>query len=230
MTPRPPVWQMVREAIDHLGGAATYGAIRDFIKSKYGAVNESTMTCQIIICSVNHPSRIHYTENKKPRLCDSQYDFLFNTGRGRVEAYDPDVHGRWEIRRDEYDKLVVAQTDLIPEESPADVSAEADNLLFPLESHLRDFIATNLNNIKLHGLALRLFQDSSGRDGVEYPTAVGPIDILAQDSNGDLVVFELKLSKGPDRAVGQALRYMGWVSKHLAGGKKVSGGYRSSRD
>jgi hypothetical protein len=100
---------------------------------------------------------------------------------------------------------------------------EADELLFPLESHLRDFIAANIGSIKLHGLTLRLYVDSSGRDGVEYPTDVGPIDVLAQDSNGDLVVFELKLSKGPDRAVGQALRYMGWVTKHLAGAKKVSG-------
>jgi hypothetical protein len=105
---------------------------------------------------------------------------------------------------------------------------EVDELLFPLESHLRDFIAANIGNIKPHGLALHLYVDSSGRNGIEYPTGVGstgvgPIDVLAEDSNGDLVVFELKLSKGPDRAVGQALRYMGWVTKHLASGKKVSG-------
>jgi len=100
---------------------------------------------------------------------------------------------------------------------------EEEELLFPLESHLRDFIAANIGNIKLHGLTLRLFVDSSGRKGVEYPTEVGPIDVLAVDSKGDLVVFELKLSRGPDRAVGQVLRYMGWVGKHLASGKKVSG-------
>jgi RecB family endonuclease NucS len=216
MTERPPVWQMVREAIDHLGGVATYGAIRDFIKEKYGAVNESMITCQIIICSVNHPSRIHYPENKKPRSCNSQYDFLFNTGRGRVEAYNPDAHGQWEIRRDEYEKLVVA----VAEESSVE---EASDLLFPLESHLRDFIAANLATVRPQGLALRLYEDPTGRDGVEYQTDVGPIDILAQDSNDDFVVFELKLSKGPDRAVGQVLRYMGWVSRHLAGSKKVLG-------
>jgi len=36
-------------------------------------------------------------------------------------------------------------------------------------------------------------------------------------------MFELKLSRGPDRAVGQALRYMGWVKKHLAASKNISG-------
>lgn len=107
-----------------------------------------------------------------------------------------------------------------PEVSPED---EAEELLFPLESHLRDFIARNIASIKLHGLTLRLYVDPSGRNGIEYPTDVGPIDVLAEESNGDLVVFELKLSKGPDRAVGQALRYMGWVNKHLAAGKEVSG-------
>ena len=112
--------------------------------------------------------------------------------------------------------LAGSELEISPEE-------EADELLFPLESHLRDFIAANIGSIKLHGLTLRLYVDSSGHDGVEYPTDVGPIDVLAQDSNGDLVVFELKLSKGPDRAIGQALRYMGWVSKHLAAAKKVSG-------
>lgn len=107
-----------------------------------------------------------------------------------------------------------------PEPSPEDEGAE---LLFAVESHLRDFIARNISNIKLHGAGLRLYVDPSGRDGIEYPTGVGPIDVLAQEDNGDLVVFELKLSRGPDRAVGQLLRYMGWVNKHLVAGRIVSG-------
>ena len=107
-----------------------------------------------------------------------------------------------------------------PVDCPED---EAEELLFPLESHLRDFIAANIGSIKVQGSSLHLYVDSVGRNGVEYPSGVGPIDVLAEDQNGNLVVFELKLSKGPDRAVGQALRYMGWVAKHLAQGKKVSG-------
>jgi hypothetical protein len=107
-----------------------------------------------------------------------------------------------------------------PEPAPEE---EEDELLFPLEGHLRDFIAANIGNIKLHGLKLRVYVDSNGRDGVEYPTDVGPIDVLAKDSDGGFVVFELKLGRGPDRAVGQALRYMGWVNKHLTAGKRVLG-------
>ncbi len=30
-------------------------------------------------------------------------------------------------------------------------------------------------------------------------------------------MFEVKLDRGPDRALGQLARYMGWVKSHLAG-------------
>jgi len=106
---RPPVWQMIKEAIEALGGKATYGDIRDYIEAKFGDVNKSTITCQTIICSVNHPSRIHYPENKKPRVCKSSHDFLFNTGRGTVELYDQNLHGLWEISVSENGNLKVAQ-------------------------------------------------------------------------------------------------------------------------
>ena len=76
-----------------------------------------------------------------------------------------------------------------PPDAPRDDEAEV--LMFPPESHLRDFIARNIGRIKLHGLALRLYVDSSGRNGVEYPTDVGPIDVLAEKSNGDLVLLAI---------------------------------------
>ena len=92
-----------------------------------------------------------------------------------------------------------------------------------MESHLRDFIAQNIESIRINGKSLKLYTDEFGRDGVEYPTEVGPIDILAVDNDGNFVVFELKLSRGADRALGQILRYMGWIERKLANGKKVMG-------
>jgi hypothetical protein len=216
---------MVREAVDHLGSPTTRDAIANYIKGKYGDVNHSTIKCQIATCSVNDKSRLHYPQNKKARPCDGPYDFLFKASSGDIETYNSEVHGRWAICGGGSEKLTISQCDapedLATMEEPEEAEAE---LLFPLESHLRDFIVSNLGTIKIHGLVLHLYEDPvSARDGVEYPTGVGPIDVLAVDSNGDFVVFELKLTRGPDRAVGQILRYMGWVKKHLAAGKKVSG-------
>ena len=54
------------------------------------------------------------------------------------------------------------------------------------------------------------------RDGRQYSTEIGPIDLLAKDSEGVFVVIELKKGLGADQVIGQSLRYMGWVVKNLA--------------
>ena len=224
MKDRPYIWQMVKDAVEKLGGKATYSDIKKFIFETYGEVNENTINCQIIVCTVNHPSRIHYPESKKPRIANTQYDFLYTVGRGQVELYDPEKHGVWEIKKDEYGKLIVSQAGI---EEPPDTGDETcvdeTELLFPVESHLRDFIAQNIETIKIDDHNIKLYSDENDRDGVEYPTEVGPIDILAVDENGEFVIFELKLSKGIDKALGQILRYMGWVKFNLAKERKVKG-------
>lgn len=95
--------------------------------------------------------------------------------------------------------------------------------VFELEWQLRDFIAHNIESQRVDGKALRLYVDSHGRDGVEYPTGVGPIDILALDSDDTFIVFELKRGRVADKAIGQISRYMGWIKKNLAKGNVVKG-------
>jgi hypothetical protein len=95
-------------------------------------------------------------------------------------------------------------------------SESAESSLFALESHLRDYLSKNLNStIK--------FDSPLSVVGVEYSTDVGLIDLLAKNSMGDYYVFELKLQRGADAALGQLLRYMGWCAKHLSQGRKVYG-------
>jgi hypothetical protein len=52
---------------------------------------------------------------------------------------------------------------------------------------------------------------------------VGPIDLLAVDNDGSLVVFELKRASSPDSAMGQLTRYMGWVKQTIGQGHDVFG-------
>jgi hypothetical protein len=212
---------MIREAMNDLysGDRVGYRQIKDWITNKYGDVNENTMNAQIIVCTVNHPSRVHYPENKKPRIANGKYDFLYTVGNGQVVKYDPATHGIWQLKENEFGKLSVAP--LIEEE--VDEDDVGNEYTFALERHLQDFIVKNISTLKFNSRNLSLYVDENGRDGKEYPTEVGKIDILANDDSGNLVVFELKVEKGVDAALGQILRYIGWLKRKVAGDKKVTG-------
>jgi len=85
---------------------------------------------------------------------------------------------------------------------------------FPVEAHLRDFLAKNLERVET---GLRLYA-SPEHSGVEFPVDRGRIDLLAVDRSGKFVVIELKLSQGRNETLGQLLYYMGWVDQHLGAG------------
>jgi 5-methylcytosine-specific restriction enzyme A len=108
---RPYIWKMIKEAVENINGIVSYPEIKEYIKGKWTGINQDTITDQIIVLTVNHNSRIHYPENYKPRLTNSHspYDLLFKKGRGKVEKYNPDEHGVWEIYKDENGKLRVQQ-------------------------------------------------------------------------------------------------------------------------
>jgi len=107
----------------------------------------------------------------------------------------------------------VTQPNEVSVETSVDPEPYFDELTsFALESQLRDFLIARLPQMSIGGTSLRLYRDAGGRSGREYPTDVGPIDILAVDPSGGFMVIELKLDRGPDRALGQLARYMGWVA------------------
>ena len=107
------------------------------------------------------------------------------------------------------------------EQEEAEAAADAS---FALEYQLRDFIAQNIETIPVNGRRLRLYVDATGKDGIEFSTAVGPIDILAVDKeSGAFVVFELKRGRTPDHVIGQIARYMGWLKSTIAKDVEVRG-------
>ncbi|MDI9356292.1 MAG: endonuclease NucS [Chitinophagaceae bacterium] len=60
------------------------------------------------------------------------------------------------------------------------------------------------------------------KEGRQYKTDVSYIDLLCKDDKG-YVVLELKKGRTEDEAVGQVLRYMGWVRDNLSPNQQVRG-------
>ena len=87
---KPTVWAMVRQAVDALGGSTTNAAVRDWVWDKYPGTNRSTIHCQLVAGCVNHPSRVHYAVDARPRPAnDPEVDLYFRPSKGRLERYDP---------------------------------------------------------------------------------------------------------------------------------------------
>ncbi len=82
------------------------------------------------------------------------------------------------------------------------------------EKHLEDMLEHNITRL---GNGLTLVDK-----GRQYETLVGPIDLLAADQDG-YVVIELKKGRTADKVFGQLCRYMGFVKREIAGGKPVRG-------
>jgi hypothetical protein len=110
------------------------------------------------------------------------------------------------------------------EEVEVEENLEDDSTSFALEHQLRDFIGNNLSVLTFEGKKLRLYSDPvTGRTGIEFPTDVGFIDILAIDDFGNFYVFELKRARSSDQAIGQLARYMGWLKHNIGKNKGVQG-------
>ena len=62
-----------------------------------------------------------------------------------------------------------------------------------------------------------LFSEDGQILAQQFPTATGPIDILAiSRDQSEILVIELKKGRASDRVVGQILRYIGYVKAELA--------------
>ncbi|MFP4417128.1 MAG: endonuclease NucS domain-containing protein [Chitinispirillaceae bacterium] len=211
---KQPIWQMIREGIEARAGKATISSLRDWVLEHYPGTNANTVQCQIIVCTVNHESRIHYPENQKPRKADTEIDFLFRTDRGRVELYDPRIHGNWEIAQDEHGFLQVHKIE--PRHGkPEDIFVSNG---FIQENQLLTYLAKHLEVIEE---GLEFFVDDAGNDGFEYQTDIGRIDLLAVDREGGLIVVQIEKVYSAQSSSGQLLGFRNWVKKHVANGRKV---------
>ena len=190
----------MREMIDQL--APTPDAIftrkdaLNWFQQHYPKVKEGTVGAHLLRFSTNAKSRHHYS----PRPDEAKlYQLDGHRFRLYVPQRDPEPLPNGRPRPD------------APEAIEEDEALDGDGR-FAYESDLRDVLARNLAIIEP---GLQLYEDE-GITGVEFPVGGRFADILGVDSQGRLVVIELKVSRGYDRVIGQLLRYMAWIREHQA--------------
>ena len=111
---------------------------------------------------------------------------------------------------------------LEPERLPQEVLDTSTQVIetgesFALERQLEEFLLENWNRTPLAKEWAIFTTPDDPEAGNQYPTDVGRIDILAiHKTQPRFLVVELKRNQSTDQTVGQALRYVGWVKKHLA--------------
>jgi hypothetical protein len=87
---------------------------------------------------------------------------------------------------------------------------------FVKERHLQGYLVNNWDKTDLAG-EWEIYSDETDPEaGVEFSTGIGRPDILlTHTSDAHVCVLELKKGGTSDSAVGQLLRYIGWVQDHL---------------
>ncbi len=119
-------------------------------------------------------------------------------------------------------------TDSLPFEADTEITPQQfEKREYPagLESQLEDFLIANWETIPEFN-DLEILQEDGDYIGHQYDLKdIGRIDLLCKHKKtGDFYVLELKRGQGSDKAVGQILKYIGWVMKNLATmGQKVYG-------
>lgn len=87
---------------------------------------------------------------------------------------------------------------------------------FAKEQHLQEYLVSHWEQTNI-GKDWEIYANSEDpQAGVEFSTGIGRPDLLLVHSSDDRVrVIELKRSRTSDKAVGQIMRYIGWVRQNL---------------
>ena len=123
------------------------------------------------------------------------------------------VHNAVQLLDEFIDKVMRDQRDFI---YPGQGATSADDDIVQTEEETQDGPPTTLS-VEKDLRKYIAFNPSVVEQGLkliseEYSVAdAGRIDVLCEDSEGNLVVIELKKDRSGDKVVGQTLRYMGWL-------------------
>ena len=186
----------------------------DWFAKHYPKIRSTTIQMHVEGMAVNATLRRHHPNVKE----GSGHDLFFKVAPGKFRLWDaatdpPPAYG---------DQLLNPESGQTPEDDATERDEHEEEVTsseFAFERDLRNYLAKNLQSLET---GLRLYTEE-GFTGLEFPVGGRFIDILAVDAQDGFVVIELKVSRGYDRVLGQLMRYMAWVQKHLADGACVRG-------
>lgn len=197
------------------GELFTRSDIRKWVQENHPGVRLQTADRQTTALTTNIESRRFWY----PKVGQDDVFFRLRPNAGDLRLFDAANDPRPFYATD-----ATAVGDDVVDEVEEDESEEvqvSDGKRFALEHHLRDFLAKDVTLIEP---GMILFAEIEGIDGVEVPMGGSrAADILAVDPAGNLVVIELKVSRGHEKTVGQLLRYIGFAKREYAKGRKVRG-------
>lgn len=199
-----PTRLIIRDMISELAPSKSIKFSRvdalNWFANHYPKLKEGTITAHLYRFSTNSYSRLSH-----PTRPDE--DILFQVDKNTFRLYEPEVDPSPIQPNSNIQSVSSSEINLAEEDAEADLVRE-----FAYENDLKNFLSRNLAVIE-SGLKLYQIEDING---VEFPVDGRFIDILAIDSSRNLVVIELKVSKGHERVIGQILRYMAWIQKNQA--------------
>ncbi len=176
----------------------------------YPSYLDSDSSNSYIVC--NNPIQIdELVENK---LRDLKVAFFHSLEDWFAYYGDPTKKPSWfnflcseveKVSTDEASKLIEEHKVRLTEEEQKEIKNKQ------IEKKIEDFYVDCLERLEV-GLKL-------SKNGRQYSTPIGRIDLLCKSEDGKYVVVEIKVDEARDSVFGQILRYIGWVHRNLEGGK-----------
>ena len=117
------------------------------------------------------------------------------------ESTDDDDELTWLVTNEKNEKLTIKLHELISDFSQ-DMGIDPGLQKDGVEAHLQELLAANVDKISDGMVLVRR----------EYPTDIGPVDLLCRDSRGEAVAVEIK-RRGEIDGVEQLSRYLDYLNR-----------------
>jgi endonuclease len=124
-----------------------------------------------------------------------------NAPNVRTESVDPEGRSVWTVRNPKGESLTITLDEVLSDVS-VDMGIDPGLRKDGVEAHLQELLAANCAAI---APGLRLVRR-------EYPTDIGPVDLLCRDEHGNAVAIEIK-RRGEIDGVEQLTRYLEFLQR-----------------